>query len=240
MNSLAVSPDGLFLLSGAEDNTARLWDLRYADKAFYVSTEHTAPILQVKFNPEDCMFATCSQDKTAKYFQCDDKFYGFASTTDLVAKPITTLGFSEDGKTLYTASDDILKSWNMYKNGVLIETFDTNWRGVQDMSMVKGALMAVGSSNGKLHLWLCDVHKKIKNSSQVVQESALVLPKIGRHANKQEDFDLNEIQNMVGNAIQRVNSIEEKPAEFERKKQEMERRREEAEQKREEKERRRK
>lgn len=38
----------------------------------------------------------------------------------MVAMPITAIGFSEDGKTLFTASNDMLKSWNMYKNGLLI------------------------------------------------------------------------------------------------------------------------
>ena len=68
--------------------------------------------------------------------------------------------------------------------------------------MVKEALMAVGSSAGKLHLWLCDVNKKIKNSSQVVQESSsLVLPPIGRRANRQEEFDFDDLQNRVGKAV---------------------------------------
>lgn len=106
-------------------------------------------------------------DKTAKYFRCEEKCYGLTSSTEMVATPVTSIGFSEDGKTLYTAANDVLKSWNMYKNGLLLETFDASWKGVQDMAMVKGALMGIAFSGGALSLWVCDVQKKIKNSSQV-------------------------------------------------------------------------
>jgi hypothetical protein len=57
----------------------------------------------------------------------------------------------------------------MYKNGLLNETFDANWKGVQDMAMVKGALMAIAFSSNSLSLWVCDVQKKIKNSSQMAE-----------------------------------------------------------------------
>ena len=67
------------------------------------------------------MFATCSADKTAKYFRCQEKCYGFASSTDMVSTPITAIAFNDDGKTLFTASNDVLKSWNMYKGGLLID-----------------------------------------------------------------------------------------------------------------------
>ena len=49
----------------------------------------------------------------------------------MIATPITSIGFNEDGRVLFTAANDVLKSWNMYKGGVLLETFDTAWRGIQ-------------------------------------------------------------------------------------------------------------
>jgi hypothetical protein len=38
----------------------------------------------------------------------------------MVTTPVTAIGFSADGKTMFTASNDMLKSWNMYKNGLLL------------------------------------------------------------------------------------------------------------------------
>ena len=139
----------------------------------------------MKFNPEDCMFATCSSDRTAKYFRCEDRCFGVASSTDLVSTPITSIAFSEDGKVLFTAANDLLKAWNMYKGGVLLDQIETNWKGVQDMAMIQDALMGVAYSSGHLSLWIWDAKQKIKNSSKVAESQAsFVLPKIGTKYSK--------------------------------------------------------
>ena len=131
------------------------------------------------------MFATCSSDRTAKYFRCEDKCFGFASSTDLVSTPITSIAYNEDGKVLYTASNDSLKSWNMYKGGLLLESIETSWKGVQDMAVIQDALMGIAFSSGHLSLWIWDAKQKIKNSSRVSESQAsLVLPKIGNKFSK--------------------------------------------------------
>ena len=131
------------------------------------------------------MFATCSSDRTAKYFRCEDRCFGFASSTDLVSTPITSIAFSEDGKILYTAANDLLKCWNMYKGGILLDQVETSWKGVQDMAIIQDNLMGVGFSGGNLNLWLWDVKQKIKNNSRVSESQAsFVLPKIGTKYSK--------------------------------------------------------
>lgn len=72
--------------------------------------------------------------------------------------------------------------------------------------MVKGALMAIAFASNTLSLWVCDVQKKIKNSSQMIEEGSLVLPKINR-GRFGDDNQINELQNIVGLAIQKVNTI---------------------------------
>jgi WD40 repeat protein len=158
-------------------------------------------------------------DKTAKYFRCEDKCLGFASSTDMIATPVTGIGFSEDGKTLFTAANDVLKSWNMYKNGVLLETFEAGWKGVQDISMIKGSLMGVAFSGGSLSLWCCDLQRKVRNNSQL-EEGSFVLPKINKNPNRiGDDSQVREIQNLVGRAVENVNNIEDRPTrDIERKK----------------------
>lgn len=67
------------------------------------------------------MFVSSSMDRTAKYFRCEQNHFNFISSTDIVSTPITALDFSNDGRYLYTAANDLLKIWNMGKNGLLIE-----------------------------------------------------------------------------------------------------------------------
>ena len=68
------------------------------------------------------MFASCSADRTVKYFSCDKKKGTFScvSTTEPVSMPITAIDFSNDGTLLCTAGNDILKICDMSKNGLVI------------------------------------------------------------------------------------------------------------------------
>ena len=77
------------------------------------------------------------------------------------------------------------------------------------MSMVQGSLMGVAFSGGQLSLWLWDVNQKIKNTSRVSESQAsFVLPKIGpKYSKKQNQFSVNDMLNIVDNAVQKVSKI---------------------------------
>lgn len=49
----------------------------------------------------------------------------------MLATSITAFAYNSNGKLLYTAANDSLKVWNMYKKGMLVESVETNWKGVQ-------------------------------------------------------------------------------------------------------------
>lgn len=110
------------------------------------------------------MFASCSMDRTAKYFRSEYNHYNYVSTTELVSMPITAIQFSPDGRNLCTAGNDILKIWNMNKNGLLMETIDSAWRGVQEIVWTDKGLLGVASSNQNLSIWYCDIEKKLKKN----------------------------------------------------------------------------
>lgn len=79
-------------------------------------------MLKAIFNPEDCMFASCSADRTAKYFSCDinKKTYTYVSSTELVSMPITAIDFNLEGTLLCTGANDVLRIWDMRRNGLLM------------------------------------------------------------------------------------------------------------------------
>jgi WD40 repeat protein len=103
------------------------------------------------------MFASCSADRTVKYFSCDKKkgAYVYVSSTELVSMPITAIDFNLDGTLLCTAGNEILKIWDMRKNGLLIESIDSAWRGVQDVLWCEKGIKGLSSYGGSLSVWFC-------------------------------------------------------------------------------------
>jgi katanin p80 WD40 repeat-containing subunit B1 len=49
----------------------------------------------------------------------------------MIAVPVTAIAFDEKGSVMYTAANDTLKVWNMAKGGLLVETIESPWKGVQ-------------------------------------------------------------------------------------------------------------
>jgi WD40 repeat protein len=61
--AVAVSPDGKFLLTGAEDRTARLWDAGTGQER-RVLEGHEGRVFAVAFSPDGRRAATASGDST--------------------------------------------------------------------------------------------------------------------------------------------------------------------------------
>jgi katanin p80 WD40 repeat-containing subunit B1 len=154
VTSMDVSPDAKMLLSGSEDGTVKIWDLRYPEKLIFTYVDHSGPVNMVKFHPEDITFASGSSDKTAKYYRCEPKFYTLLSSTQVGTTPITAIEFSDDGRILYTAANDSLKLWNMGKHGLLLDSVESPWKGVQDLCMINGALTGIAWGASGLSVWV--------------------------------------------------------------------------------------
>ena len=68
VSAVAISPDGMRLVTGSGDSTARLWDLSAADpkKTTRVLARHNGPILAVAISGDGQWLVTGGQDRTAR------------------------------------------------------------------------------------------------------------------------------------------------------------------------------
>jgi hypothetical protein len=68
VRAVAVSPDNRWVVTGSDDNTARLWDLKAADPAAQpvVLKGHQGSVRAVAFSPDNRWVVTGSNDGTAR------------------------------------------------------------------------------------------------------------------------------------------------------------------------------
>lgn len=103
--SLAISPDGRYLASGAGDATLQLWDLRSLQPVGEPVQGHQHWVLSVAFSPDGSVLASGSTDGTVRLWNTESRrplgppLRGHSDWVNSVA-------FSPDGKTLASASSD--------------------------------------------------------------------------------------------------------------------------------------
>ena len=99
----AFSPDGKFVVTASNDNTARIWDAATGASVLELRG-HTAPVVSAVFSPDGKSVVTASWDDTARIWD--------ASTGGQLAElrghtgSVVSALFSPDGKFIVTASAD--------------------------------------------------------------------------------------------------------------------------------------
>ena len=119
VNSLAISPDSSFALSGGEDKTVRTWLVETVFiapvstiKCSRILEGHTKPVTSVAISPDGLWGLSGSKDKTARLWsiktgQCLRVFSGHTGGVNAVA-------FSTDENSIITGSDDCdIRVWDV-------------------------------------------------------------------------------------------------------------------------------
>jgi WD40 repeat protein len=123
VSSVVFSPDGKTVLSGARDNTLKLWDIA-TGKCLKTLTGHTSAVLSVVFSSDGLTALSGSADNTLKLWdiatgQCLKTLSGHISWVKSVA-------FSPDELTALSGSNDgTLKLWNL-ATAQCLETLSVN------------------------------------------------------------------------------------------------------------------
>jgi len=103
VSSVAISPDGRYVLTGGNDGSIRLWDVR-SGKEIRQLLGHTGPISGSIFSPDSKRILTGSADQTARLWDLTTgkELYKLTGHHDRVAG----VAYTPDGKMLLTSSSD--------------------------------------------------------------------------------------------------------------------------------------
>jgi len=155
VTSVAFSPTGVQLASGATDGTVRLW--RVSDGSLVRTLEgHEYGVSSVVFSPDGTLLASGSGDRTVKLWRISDG--ALVRTLEGHTDGVRSVAFSPDGALLASGSGDrTVKLWRV-SDGALVRTLEGHTenvhRGVLSVAFSPdGTLLASGSENRTVKLW---------------------------------------------------------------------------------------
>ena len=157
VNSVALSPDGQYIVSGSSDKTIKLWDVK--DRVLlHTFDDHKSGVNSVAFSPDGQYIVSGSNDNTVKLWDIDNN--KLVHTFDKHEQSVKTVSFSPDGQYLVSGSNDKkLKLWHV-EDKVLLHTYDAHKSGVNSVGFSPdGQYIVSGSDDKTVKLW--DVENQI-------------------------------------------------------------------------------
>ncbi|HTN84103.1 MAG TPA: pentapeptide repeat-containing protein, partial [Sorangium sp.] len=151
INSVAFSPDGNTIASGAQDHTVRLWDVSTGN-SMCALRGHTDAVTSTTFSPDGKTLASGSIDETVHLW--DVTTFTQLRVLRGHSRSIFTLAFSPDGDTLASGSDDnIVRLWRA-SNGDMLREFKGHSASVLSVAFSpNGQMLASGAQDGDVRLW---------------------------------------------------------------------------------------
>ena len=162
VKSVGFSPDGNYLVSGSDDNTVKLWDVKN-QSLVHTFNGHQDWVLSVGFSRDGNYLVSGSLDKTVKLW--DMKKQSLIHTFNGHQKAVSSVRFSPDGNYLVSGSlDKTVKLWDI-ENQSLVHTFNGHQDRVNSVEfspdgnyLVSGSGSILTNSGKTVKLW--DVKKQ--------------------------------------------------------------------------------
>ena len=151
LSSVAISPDGRYVITGAEDNSAVLWEAGTGRELRHFR-EHSRAVTAVAFSADGRNVLTGSADGTAKLWN--------AASGDLVrvfdnkSVAISTLAFAPMDAYLVTGDEHGAIVWWDISTGQEVRRVEGRGRGLKSLAISRdGHYLLTGDFDGLVRLW---------------------------------------------------------------------------------------
>jgi WD40 repeat protein len=151
LTSLAFSSDNTRLVSGSEDKTARVWDLRDAKFPEVVRfTGHAGAVRAVAFNPGTTQVLSGADDNSLKQWAVADgsEQVNFAGHT----APVIGVAITRANQPISASADKTIRVWNLANGQVVRSTLETAAISALTLSR-DSARLAIATAENKVKVF---------------------------------------------------------------------------------------
>ncbi|KAJ2724617.1 general transcription repressor [Coemansia sp. Benny D115] len=156
IRAVCFSPDGKYLVTGAEDKQIRVWDVKQRTIR-HILSGHDQDIYSLDFSPDGSTILSGSGDRTVRLWSLESgkEVYKF-SIDDMGPKDagVTSVAFSPNGKLVAAASlDKMIRLWDV-TTGQLLQRIDGHKDSVYAVAFAPdGQALLSGSLDKTLRIW---------------------------------------------------------------------------------------
>ena len=194
IDSLCFSPEYTYLASGSQDGVVKLWDIRLTNKCLKeFSDKEQKGINCIEFNNYDISFAFGGKDKMIRYYNIEK--FNKVGQTSADRLPIQKIAFDNEGKNIFSATDESLKYWEINEQGLsLVDMFETGWNKLQSFKYIEGkAVCALSCFGNKISYYLLKYKDLFKAPNVLLREN----PNMGNIFEVQESDDSTFLENSL-------------------------------------------
>ncbi|MCX5717404.1 MAG: WD40 repeat domain-containing protein [Nitrospirae bacterium] len=158
ITSMAISPDGRYMLSGSQDTTIKLWDVS-TGREVRTFQGHSGFVNSVAFSPDGRYAVSGSTDKTIKFWDVSTgrEVRTFQGHSD----EVTCVAFSPDGQYVLSGGGDI-KLWEVSTGRRVKRVFwGQSWR-VYSLAFSPDGKYALSGSEEGIKLWDVSTGKEVR------------------------------------------------------------------------------
>ena len=192
IDTLSFSPDFTYLASGAQDGSVKLWDIRLTNKSLKeINDKEQKSINCIEFNNYEMAFAYGGKDKMIRYYNLEK--FNKVGQTSADRLPIQKIAFDNEGKNIFSATDESLKYWEINEQGLsLIDMFETGWNKLQSFKYLEGkAICALATYSNKISYYLLKYKELFKTPNIHLREN----PNMGNIFEVHESDDSTFLEN---------------------------------------------
>ena len=156
VNSVTISPDGKYIVSGSDDETIKIWDIKTGECLNTLEGQNR--VKSVTISPDGKYIVSGSIDKTIKIW--DIKTAECLNTLEGHSSYVESVTISPDGKYIVSGSSDkTIKIWDI-KTGECLNTLEGHSYWVNSVTISPdGKYIVSGSRDKTIKIW--DIRKGV-------------------------------------------------------------------------------